>query len=268
MFTPEDILEKSINTGVGKLKKSLIAKMILGFIGGAMISIGFLAYVRVSASIPKDLASVKAFVGATVFPIGLIIILLAGGELATGNMMAVGSAIFAKKLSINDYLKNLAIITLFNFLGAIFVAYFFGHVVGLTHVAPFQQSVITIAASKTSASFLSAFISGIGCNWLVGLAVWLSYGAKDAAGKIMGIWFPIMIFVAIGFQHSISNCFIIPAAIFEGGSTWNLFLQSFVPVYLGNILGGLIFVAGFYYLSYQNRHHSKYRSKVLQFLMN
>ncbi|TGD23454.1 formate/nitrite transporter family protein [Companilactobacillus suantsaicola] len=253
MFTPEEILEKSINAGVGKLKKSLIAKMILGFIGGAMISIGFLAYVRVSASIPKDLASVKAFAGATVFPIGLIIILLAGGELATGNMMAVGSAIFAKKASIMDYLKNLAIITLFNFLGAVFVAYFFGHVVGLTHAAPFQQTVIAAAASKTSASFLAAFISGIGCNWLVGLAVWLSFGAKDAAGKIMGIWFPIMIFVAIGFQHSIANCFIIPAAIFEGGSTWSLFIQNLIPVYLGNIIGGTIFVAGFYYLSYQKK---------------
>ena len=254
MFTPEEILEKSINAGVGKLKKSLIAKMILGFIGGAMISIGFLAYVRVSASIPKDLASVKAFAGATVFPIGLIIILLAGGELATGNMMAVGSAIFAKKASIMDYLKNLAIITLFNFLGAVFVACFFGHVVGLTHAAPFQQTVIAAAASKTSASFLAAFISGIGCNWLVGLAVWLSFGAKDAAGKIMGIWFPIMIFVAIGFQHSIANCFIIPAAIFEGGSTWSLFIQNLIPVYLGNIIGGTLFVAGFYYLSYQKKN--------------
>lgn len=251
MFTPEEILEKSINAGVGKLKKTLVAKMILGFIGGAMISIGFLAYVRVTASIPKDLASVKSLVSGTVFPIGLIVILLAGGELATGNMMAVGASFLSKKASILDYVKNLLIITLFNFIGAIFVAYFFGHVVGLTHVEPFRQAVIAVAASKTNAGFWSAFVSGIGCNWLVGLAVWLSFGAKDGAGKILGIWFPIMIFVAVGFQHSIANCFIIPAAIFEGGSTWSLFLKNFVPVYLGNIIGGLIFVAGFYYLSYK-----------------
>lgn len=251
MFTPEEILQKSIAAGVNKLHKTMIAKMILGFIGGAMISIGFLAYVRVTASIPKDLASVKALVGGAVFPIGLIIILLAGGELATGNMMAVGTSFFSKKASLLDYLKNLLVITFFNFVGAIFVAYFFGHVVGLTHAAPFQQAVIAVAQAKTDASFVSAFVSGIGCNWLVGIAVWLAFGAKDAAGKILGIWFPIMIFVAVGFQHSIANFFIIPAAIFEGGSTWMLFLQNFVPVYLGNIVGGIVFVAGFYYLSYK-----------------
>lgn len=254
MFTPEEILQKSIGAGVNKLKKTLVAKMILGFIGGAMISIGFLAYVRVTASIPSNLASVKALVGGAVFPIGLIVILLAGGELATGNMMAVGTSLFSKKNNWFDYFKNLAIITLFNFIGAVFVAYFFGHVAGLTHVEPFRQAVIGIAAGKTGASFWSAFVSGIGCNWLVGLAVWLSFGAKDAAGKILGIWFPIMIFVAVGFQHSIANCFIIPAAIFEGGSTWWLFIQNFVPVFLGNIVGGLVFVAGFYYLSYKTKN--------------
>ncbi|WP_338215875.1 formate/nitrite transporter family protein [Companilactobacillus muriivasis] len=254
MFTPEEILQKSIGAGVNKLKKTLVAKMILGFIGGAMISIGFLAYVRVTASIPSNLASVKALVGGAVFPIGLIVILLAGGELATGNMMAVGTSLFSKKNNWFDYFKNLAIITLFNFIGAVFVAYFFGHVTGLTHAEPFRQAVIGIAAGKTGASFWSAFVSGIGCNWLVGLAVWLSFGAKDAAGKILGIWFPIMIFVAVGFQHSIANCFIIPAAIFEGGSTWWLFIQNFVPVFLGNIVGGLVFVAGFYYLSYKTKN--------------
>lgn len=251
MFTPEEILQKSITAGVNKLKKTVISKMILGFIGGAMISIGFLAYVRVTASIPNNLASIKAIVGGAVFPIGLIVILLAGGELATGNMMAVGTSIFAKKANLLDYVKNLLIITFFNFIGAVFVAYFFGHVAGLTHAQPFQQAVVAIAASKTSASFLASFFSGIGCNWLVGIAVWLAFGAKDAAGKILGIWFPIMIFVAVGFQHSIANCFIIPAAIFEGGSNWLLFFQNFVPVYLGNIVGGLIFVAGFYYYSYK-----------------
>lgn len=252
MFTPEEILQKSITAGVNKLHKTMLAKMILGFIGGAMISIGFLAYIRVTASIPNDLASVKSLVGGAVFPIGLIIILLAGGELATGNMMAVGTAMFSKKAKLLDYLQNLAIITLFNFIGAVFVAYFFGHVVGLTHAEPFKQAVISIAAGKTGASFLSAFVSGIGCNWLVGIAVWLALGAKDAAGKILGIWFPIMIFVAVGFQHSIANCFIIPAAIFEGGSNWMLFIQNFIPVYLGNIVGGAVFVAAFYYYSY---HH-------------
>ncbi|MPN59200.1 putative formate transporter 2 [bioreactor metagenome] len=83
----------------------------------------------------------------------------------------------------------------------------------------------------------------------MGLALWLGYGAKDTAGKILGIWFPVMVFVAIGFQHSVANAFVIPAAIFESSGTW----LDFIPVYLGNIVGGSAFVSGFYYLSYT--HH-------------
>jgi len=250
MYSPDEIFQLSVNTGIKKTQKALLAKLILGFIGGAMISLGYLAYVRVTASIPKDLSSVSALVGGSVFPIGLIVILLAGGELVTGNMMAVSCAYFAKKVSLTQLAKNWFIITIANFVGAIFVAYFLGHVTGLTHSGVFQQQVIDIAQHKIDANFWSAFFSGIGCNWFVGIAVWLSYGAKDSAGKILGIWFPVMIFVAIGFQHSIANCFVIPAAIFEGGATWSQFFLNFIPVYLGNVVGGSIFVSGFYYLSY------------------
>ena len=140
-------------------------------------------------------------------------------------------------------------ITITNMIGAIFVAYFC-YFVGLTHTDVFREQVIKIAQHKLNTSFSQAFISGIGCNWFVGLALWLCYGAKDAAGKILSIWFPVMIFVAIGFQHSVANCFVIPAAIFEGEATWKAFVLNFIPVYLGNIVGGAVLVSGFYYLSY------------------
>ena len=99
MFSPAEIVDISIDNGIKKIQKPLLAKLILGFIGGAMISLGYLAYIRVSASIPASLASVQAFVGASVFPIGLIVILMAGGELITGNMMAVSIAFMDKKIS-------------------------------------------------------------------------------------------------------------------------------------------------------------------------
>ncbi|MGY3724083.1 formate/nitrite transporter [Granulicatella balaenopterae] len=252
MLNPGEILETSIEIGTKKIEKTLIAKLILGFIGGAMISLGYLAYIRVGASIALDLPSIASLVGASVFPIGLVVILLAGGELITGNMMAVSSAYFAKKVSLLDLVKNWFVITLANIVGAIFVAYFFGHFVGLTHSGVYQEYVIHVAQHKVSVSFWQAVVSGIGCNWFVGLALWLCYGAKDSAGKILGIWFPVMVFVAIGFQHSVANAFVIPAAIFEGSITWMDFLYNFIPVYLGNIIGGAVFVSGFYYLSY---HH-------------
>lgn len=251
LYTPDEILSISIENGQKKIRKPLVAKLILGFIGGAMISLGYLAYVRVSASIPADLASVQALVGAAVFPIGLIVILMAGGELITGNMMAVSTAWFAKKVSFRELLVNWVTITLANMVGALFVAYFFGHYLGLTSSGSYLNQVLSLAEHKVAVTWLQAIISGIGCNWFVGLALWLCYGAKDAAGKLLGIWFPVMIFVAIGFQHSVANAFIIPAAIFEGGVQWGDFFRNFIFVYLGNIIGGAIFVSGFYYLSYR-----------------
>ncbi|MBJ8325363.1 formate/nitrite transporter family protein [Streptococcus pacificus] len=253
METPEIILEKTITIGAHKIHKTFLQKAILAFIGGAMISLGYLLYVRVAASGMDNLGAFAGFVGASVFPIGLIVILLAGGELITGNMMAVSAAFIAKKISIKDLLNNWLIITLFNILGAIFVAYVFGHLVGLTTSGHYQKEVIEVAHAKLSANPFQAFLSGIGCNWFVGIALWLSYGAKDGMGKILGIWFPVMTFVAIGFQHSVANAFIIPAAIFEGAAGWGDFLNNFTFVYLGNIVGGAIFVSLFYYLVYSKK---------------
>lgn len=252
MHTPEEIMELSIQYGQKKIHKPLRAKLILGFIGGAMISLGYLAYIRVSASIPESLGSLTSLVGASVFPIGLLVILLGGGELITGNMMAVAIAFMDKKIRLADLLKNWLIITFANVIGGIFVAYFFGHVVALTHSGPYLEQLIDLAHHKINVTTIQAIGSGIGCNWFVGLALWLSYGAKDAAGKVLVIWFPVMIFVAIGFQHSVANCFVIPAAIFEGHATWMDFIRNFIPVYLGNVIGGSIFVSAFYYLSYKH----------------
>lgn len=218
-----------------------------------MISLGYLAYIRVIASVAEEWGSFASFVGATVFPIGLIVILLGGGELITGNMMAVAIAWFDKKVSGKELIINWGTITLANFVGAIFVAYFFGHVTGLTNSGHFLTETVTVAQSKIAATPLQAFISGIGCNWFVGLSLWLCYGAKDAAGKILGIWFPVMVFVAIGFQHSVANMFVIPAAIFEGQATWGEFITNVIPVYIGNIVGGAVMVSGLYYLAF--KHH-------------
>ncbi|GJM82820.1 hypothetical protein HMSSN139_53160 [Paenibacillus sp. HMSSN-139] len=183
-------------------------------------------------------------------PIGLILVLLAGGELLTGNMMAVPLARMAGRISTGDMFKNLVLITLSNFVGALFVAYFFGHVVGLTSSGPYLDKLVDMAGHKLDDNFLQAFVSGIGCNWLVALAVWLSYGADNMSGKILGIWFPTMAFVAIGFQHVVANMFLIPAAIFEGYYSWGEYLKNFVPVWLGNLTGGAIFVAAAYWTAY------------------
>lgn len=188
-----------------------------------------------------------------IFPVGLMLLLLAGGELATGNMMAVGTAMFDHKIKVSDYIINILTITIANIIGGILAAYFLGHLTGLTTDGVYLERLAAITASRVDPSFWTKLISGIGCNWFVGLAVWLNFGAKYSAGKILAIWLPVMTFVAIGFQHSIANAFMLPAAIFEGLITWSDFLTNLIPVWLGNIVGGTGLVAGLYYLAYKRQ---------------
>ncbi|MFP4977675.1 formate/nitrite transporter family protein [Paenibacillus sp. CN-4] len=247
---PQQIAEVTVENGIKKAHNPLSTVLTLGFLGGAFIALGFLLDIRVIAGAPEEWGSIANFIGAAVFPVGLILVLLAGGELLTGNMMAVPLAFMNRKISIGEVIKNLVLITLSNLAGALFVAYFFGHVVGLTADGVYLDKVVEMAGHKLEADFFPAFVSGIGCNWLVALAVWLSYGADNFSGKILGIWFPTMAFVAIGFQHVVANMFLIPAAIFEGHYSWSEYAMNFIPVWLGNLTGGALFVAGAYWNAY------------------
>jgi formate/nitrite transporter len=249
--SPAETLKQTISHGVHKVHRTMPEKMILGFIGGAMISLGYLAYIRVIASVAHEMGSLASLIGASVFPIGLIVILCAGGELITGNMMAVAAAFFAKKVKFSELVMNWVVITIMNIIGALFVAYFFGHLVGLTSSGVYLAEANTVAQAKLAADPIQMIVSGIGCNWFVGLALWLCYSARDLSGKILGTWFPVMTFVAIGFQHSVANVFVLGAGIFAGTVTVSQFAWNFLWVYIGNIIGGAIFVSGFYYLSYK-----------------
>ncbi|GAB2024642.1 formate/nitrite transporter family protein [Lactovum odontotermitis] len=253
MNSPAEILAATIHHGVDKVRRPLLEKAVLGFIGGAMISMGYLLYIRVIASVAEDWGSFASFIGAAVFPVGLIVILLGGGELITSNMTAVTTSLLAKKVSLSDLLKNWIVITIFNVIGAIFVAFVFGHLVGLTATGDFKVELIHLAEGKLAANWYQSILSGIGCNWFVGLAMWMCYGARDAAGKVLAIWFPVMTFVAIGFQHSVANAFLLPAAIFENAVTWGQFAGNFALVYIGNIIGGAVFVAVLYTLGFKRQ---------------
>lgn len=247
---PQRIAELAVEAGNRKANLPLINMLVLGFLGGAFIAIGYLLDIRVVAGLPDEWGTLKNFIGAAVFPVGLILLIIAGGELLTGNMMAVSISCLAKKVRLQQLVNNWFWITISNFLGSIFIAFFFGHLIGLTGVEPYLSSTVSMAEAKVESGFWASLISGIGCNWLVGLAVWLSYGAEDIAGKILAIWFPIMAFVAIGFQHVVANMFVIPAAIFAGYFSWTDYIGNFVPVFIGNAIGGGIFVGTLYWIAY------------------
>ncbi|MBH5320295.1 formate/nitrite transporter family protein [Paenibacillus sp. GSMTC-2017] len=250
---PDQIAFITIENGIKKANLPLLSQIVLGFAAGAFIAIGFLLSIRVSGGMPMEWEGFKSFIGAAVFPLGLILCLVAGGELLTGNMMVVPMACYAGKVPYRKWGINWLVITGSNFIGAIFVAYVFGHVAGMTEQGPYLDQMVALAHSKLEDSFLIAFISGVGCNWLVALAVWMAYGSKDGTGLILGIWFPTMAFVALGFQHVVANMFLIPAAIFAGHATWAEFATNFVPVFLGNAVGGSIFVAGIYWTAYMKK---------------
>jgi formate/nitrite transporter len=249
--TPQQIADMTIEAGVKKSHLPTLSVMVLGFLAGAFIALGFLLDIHVSTMIPAPWASLGNLLGAAVFPIGLILVVLAGGELLTGNMMSLPTAMFAGRISLGAVAHNWLLVSIANLLGALFIAYFFGHILGLTEGA-YLSKTLAIATAKVNADFIQAFISGIGCNWLVCLAVWLSFASKDVAGKILGMWFPVMAFVAIGFQHVVANMFIIPAAIFADALSWTQFVENFIAVFLGNAVGGAIFVGLAYYVSYSN----------------
>jgi formate transporter len=255
--TPQKIAEMAAEAGVRKANLPVMSRIVLGFLGGAFISLGFLLDVRVIGNVPKEWGSFASFLGASVFPLGLILIIIGGGELLTGNMMAVPIAAFKRRISWGKVIENWIWIVVTNFIGALFVAYFFGHVVGLTETGPFLTKTAAVAHAKIDENFVQAFFSALGCNWLVAMAVWLSYSAETIGGKILAIWFPIMGFVAIGFQHVVANMFIIPAAIFAGQATWGEYFGNFVPVFLGNAVGGALFVAGIYYIAYLRQAETK-----------
>lgn len=134
------------------------------------------------------------------------------------------------------------------------MAYVLAYMGGIITSDPaIQAGAIKVATAKVGLSWDAAFIRAIGCNWLVCLAVYLAFASDDIIGKILGIWFPIMAFVTIGFEHSVANMFFIPLGMFLGGEgiTWaTMIWNNLIPVTLGNIVGGGLFVACIYYFVY------------------
>jgi formate/nitrite transporter len=250
LYSPKEIASLAVAAGVSKSHASVSNLLLLGFLAGAFIATGFLLDLHVIGTLPGNWGSFASLLGASVFPIGLILTILAGGELLTGNMMTLPIAWFSRQISFTAVVRNWFWVTLANLLGSLAVAYFWGHLLGMTE-GPFLAKTVATAQAKVSADFAHAFISGIGCNWLVCLGVWLSFASKDVGGKVIGMWFPVMAFVAIGFQHVVANMFVIPAAIFAGALNWSQFLPNFIAVFLGNAVGGAGFVGLMYFLAYQ-----------------
>jgi len=270
MLTPAEIAETAVDIATKKAGLTPSVQLTLAILAGAFIAFASQGSNMAAFNLLAEAETYglgKVLAGA-IFGTGLMLVILAGGELFTGNTL-MAAAVLSKKVRVSAMLKNWVVVFAGNFVGAMLVT--------LMIVASGQLDsgggllggqTIKIAVHKVNLPFLSAFFLGIMANWLVTLAVWLSYGARDMTGKILAIFFPIWLFITSGFEHSVANMYYVPAGILAKSNpawaaasglsadvldtlTWqNFLLGNLLPVTLGNIVGGAVFVGGAYWFIY------------------
>ena len=252
--TPPEIAAAGTAVGEKKAKTSADKLIVAGFLGGAYIAFGGLLAIVVSAGMnPEIFGGLTTLFTGAVFSLGLILVLIAGSELLTGNMALVPMAAFQGRASLEGLGRNLALVLLGNLLGSLFVAYVLAVKTGvIAHDEQLARLGQIATAKAIDETELQVFLRAIGCNWLVCLAVWMSLSAEQISGKILAIFFPIMAFVAMGFDHVVANMFFLPAAIFAGVPEigWGDVLLNWLMAFLGNFVGAGIFVGGFYWYLY------------------
>ncbi len=254
--SPREVTENYINAAVGKATAPVWRLLALSFFAGILISLGAIASSTAAQGV-VDTGTAR-FVSGAIFPIGLMMVVLLGTELFTGNALMV-TAVIAKEITAGQLLRNWALVYVGNFAGAVLMAAlmaFFGQLdIGGGTLAVYTAKV---AAAKAQLPWMNAFVLGIFCNMLVCIAIYLGNTAHDTAGKILGIFFPIFGFVIAGFEHCVANMYYIPAGIFAwmnpaytgliadaGINTAVLDFGTFItanliPVTIGNIVGGML----------------------------
>jgi formate transporter len=255
---PAETAEVAVKAGVKKARRKWDQVLVSSFLAGAYIAFGGMVAITVSSGLdPETWGTLPTLFTGAAFTLGLVLVVIAGSDLATGNMMLVPLGAMRGKISPGDVLRNLTLVLVGNLLGALFVAFFLAVQTGviggtgaegsaaLTH-ARLEQ----IALDKATAhSAWQTFLRAVGCNWLVCLAVWMSLAATSVSGKILAIFFPIMAFVAMGFDHVVANMFFLPAAIFAGvpGLNWGDVLLNWLLAGTGNLVGAVVFVSTSYW---------------------
>ncbi|MCP5045904.1 MAG: formate transporter FocA [bacterium] len=267
-FLPQEMALKAESVGVAKAKLSVRKTFVLGILAGAFIAMGAIFATTVTAGAGGQMSyGMTKFMGGLVFCLGLILVVVAGAELFTGNNLII-MAWADKKVSTGQVLRNWVIVYLGNFAGAaataVFMLYTGQYAFGKGAVG---LNILNIANAKSDLGFVQAIALGIMCNALVCLAVWLCYSARSTTDKILSIIFPITAFVAAGFEHCIANMFFIPMGLLvkatAGTGFWemigktaadygnltveNFFIVNLLPVTIGNIIGGSVMVGLVYW---------------------
>ncbi len=258
--TPKENLLKMLEGNQVKIKRSIRSNVILGMLGGSFIAIAGLFYIMTVSGDTEIFYGAKKLMGAITFTTGFVLVVTAGADLYTSNTMMITNVI-RKNMSISQFVKNLVLIYMANFVGAlIFLTIIILGKVYLQNGGQIAYTILSIGSAKLSHTFWQAFILGIGCNFLVCLAYWASSASSTAQGKIITLMLPIAAFVVAGFEHSVANMFLIPLALITKESLpvelasamgsfdyshiniKNALIYNFIPVTLGNFVGGALLV--------------------------
>jgi formate transporter len=273
-LVPAEIARKAELVGAQKTRLDFLSLVVLAILAGAFIALGAMFATTVLAGANGVLPfGVSRLLGGAVFCLGLILVVLGGAELFTGNTLMV-MALASGKVRLGEMLRAWTIVYLGNFVGAVGMAllvflagqYRFGD-------GAVAKVALAIARDKINLPFDQALFLGILCNVLVCLAVWLSLGARTTTDKVLAMVFPVSAFVVAGFEHSVANMYFIPLALLikEAGPaallsqlaatpaefaqiTWPAFLWNLVPVTIGNIIGGAVLVGAVYWFVYLRGH--------------
>jgi formate transporter len=255
---PEEIVENMLQTGASKANLPIGSLLLRGFLAGAFL--GYATTLAITAAAQTGLG----IIGAIVFPVGFVMIILLGLELATGNFAFIPIAVCDGRTRIARLLNNWMWVLLGNLIGSISYAFLYyvvitkmGHIDPAT--LPVAQRIVEIGEAKTLgyaqygfAGTVSAFSSALLCNWMVTLGAVMALTSTTTGGKIAAMWLPIMTFFALGYEHAIVNMFIIPAAmLFNDNITFtDWWLWNGLPVLAGNITGGMVFTGFLLYWTF------------------
>lgn len=275
-LSPAEVAAATANTGKAKSVMPFAKLFIMGILAGVYIGFGANLATTVGAGWTAEWANsgLNKFAFGAVFSVGLMMVVIGGSELFTGNNMFLTISALNGQATWGGLLYNWIVVWIANFVGSlilvgiVYAGSYYGNAEALSAIG---VKAVAIAKGKLGLTWGEAFFRAIGCNWLVCMAVWLAVAAKDVIGKIFACFFPIMAFVTSGFEHSVANMYFVPMgikiatsnpdavvaaeslgmaspdavnALFNYG---NFFMNNLIPVTLGNIVGGALFVAGFYW---------------------
>ena len=265
-YTPKEIAAQIEKVGISKSIGDPSRLFALAILAGSFIAFGAVFFTLVTHDSMGVAAGLMRLIGGVVFCLGLIFVVVAGGELFTGNNLIV-MAYVDGKVTFSQLMKNWVLVYAGNFVGALGILvliYLSGHwQIGQGGVG---AKVIAIANAKVNMSWMEAFTRGILCNILVCMAIWLCFAGRTVVDKVLAILFPITAFVAMGFEHSVANMYFIPAGLLasqqaelvqlagninlENLTVAGFLVKNLLPVTLGNIVGGSVFVGLFYWFIY------------------